>query len=173
MISFSFPFLCLPLVVVDCFALLAITVHPHRHCEGRRPVAISLFLASHCESFLASHCESCLQLVAISVWGIIIHSWNSFSFWFLCLLLVVCGGLASLCKGGCCEATGGLREKLKIKNWKLIHKKLKIEAQSEKMISLLNHFSLLSYEVRNERSIRNWKLKIKNWKLIFHLKLIL
>ena len=35
---------------VDCFALLAITVHPHRHCEGRRPVAISLFLASHCET---------------------------------------------------------------------------------------------------------------------------
>ena len=99
---------------VDCFALLAMTVHPHCHCEGRRPVAISLFLARHCETsqkswqsrlFLACHCESCLQLVAI-------------------------------------------------------HKKLKIEAQSGKMISLLNHFSLLSYEVRNERSIRNWKLKI-------------
>ena len=57
-------------------------------------------------------------------------------------------GLASLCKGGCCEATGGLREKLKI------------EAQSEKMICLHNHFSLSSHEVRNERSIRNWKLKI-------------
>ena len=68
-------------------------------------------------------------------------------------------GLASLCKGGSCEATGGLREKLKI------------ETQSGKMISLLNHFSLSSHKVRNERSIRNWKLKIK--KLIFYLKLIL
>ena len=37
------------------------------------------------------HCESCLQLVAISVWGTINHSWNSFSFLFLYLLLVVCG----------------------------------------------------------------------------------
>ena len=34
-------------------------------------------------------------------------------------------GFASLCKGGSCEATGGLREKLKIENWKLIfHLKL-------------------------------------------------
>ena len=28
------------------------------------------------------HCESCLQLVAISVWCTIIHSWNSFLFCF-------------------------------------------------------------------------------------------
>ena len=124
------------------------------------------------------HCESCLQLVAISVWGIIIYSWNSFYFLFLYLLFVACGllrfarndegvkgndfflfsvfifaisglwiatglrpsqwrravssglwGFASLCKGGSCEATGGLR--------------------------------------------KNWKWKIENWKLIFHLKLIL
>ena len=49
-------------------------------------------------------------------------------------------GFASLCKGGSCEATGGLREKLKI------------ETQSGKMICLHNHFSLSSHEVRNERS---------------------
>ena len=44
-----------------------------------------------------------------------------------------------------------------------IYKKLKIEAQSGKMISLLNHFSLSSHKVRNERSEdQNEKLKIKN-----------
>ena len=66
-------------------------------------------------------------------------------FFFSVFILTTSGlwGLASLCKGGSCEATGGLREKLKI------------ETQSGKMISLLNHFSLLSHEVRNERSIRN------------------
>ena len=61
-----------------------------------------------------------------------IYSWNSFSFCFyiyflwlvgVCLPLYVfiftfCGlwGFASLCKGGSCEATGGLREKLKMEN---------------------------------------------------------
>ena len=50
-------------------------------------------------------------------------------FFFSVFALTISGlwGFASLCKGGSCEATGGLREKLKIKNWKLIHKKLKIE----------------------------------------------
>ena len=70
-----------------------------RHCEGRRPVAILLFLACHC--------ESCLQLVAISVWGIIIHSWNSFSFLFLYWLLVVCGGLPPFVRGDVAKQQGG------------------------------------------------------------------
>ena len=37
------------------------------------------------------HCESCLQLVAILLWGTIIHSYNSFYFLFLYWLLVVYG----------------------------------------------------------------------------------
>ena len=66
-------------------------------------------------------------------------------FLFLIFVFIISGlwGFASLCKGGSCEATGGLREKLKIK------------IQSGKMICLHNHFSLSSHEVRNEQSIRN------------------
>ena len=48
-------------------------------------------------------------------------------FLFSVFVFTFCGlwGFASLCKGGSCEATGGLREKLKIENWKLIfHLKL-------------------------------------------------
>ena len=39
-------------------------------------------------------------------------------FFFFVFVLVISGlwWLASLCKGGSCEATGGLREKLKIEN---------------------------------------------------------
>ena len=89
--------------------------------------------------------------------GIIIHSWNSFSFLFLYWLLVICGGLPPFVRGEVAKQQGGWE-----RNWKL-----KIEAQSGKMICLHNHFSLSSHEVRNERS------EDQNWKLIFHLKLIL
>ena len=89
-------------------------------------VAISLFLACHC--------ESCLQLVAISVvLGLSLRE-----------LLATRGNLVIF--------GSSLRDFAEVV---AIHKKLKIEAQSAKMTSLLNHFSLLSYEVRNERSIRN------------------
>ena len=94
---------------VDCFALLAMTVHPH------------------------CHCKSCLQLVVISV--------------ILDLSLrepKVCGNLVILGL-----SLRGFEKAM------AIHKKLKIEAQSGKMISLLNHFSLLSHKVRNERNMRN------------------
>ena len=53
------------------------------------------------------HCESCLQLVAISVWGTIIHLWNSFSFLFLYWLLVVCGGLPPFVRGEVAKQQGG------------------------------------------------------------------
>ena len=117
--------------------------------------------------------ELLLQLVAISVWGIIIHSWNSsfMEFFFFsvfvfvissCGLLrrftprndeeqwvVVYGDLPPFVRGDVAKQQG-------------VEKKIKIEAQSGKMICLHNHFSLSSHEVRNERSIRNWKLKIEN-----------
>ena len=53
------------------------------------------------------HCESCLQLVAISVWDIISNSWNSFSFLFLCLLLVIYVGLPPFVKGDVAKQQGG------------------------------------------------------------------
>ena len=128
-------------------------VLPHHYCEN---------LTTHC------HCESCFCNSWQSRYGVQFHSQNAFIFVLFLFFLFTdnkffffsvfgggfCGlwGFASLCKGGCCEATGGLRKKLKIKNWKLIHKKLKIKTQSGKMICLHNHFSLSSHEVRNERS---------------------
>ena len=72
----------------------------HRHCEGRRPVAISGW------GTMVINQNSSLQgfekAMAISAWNTIIYLWNSlifvylqiiisFSFLFLCLLLVVYG----------------------------------------------------------------------------------
>ena len=102
------------------------------------------------------HCKSCFCNSWQSRYGVQFHSQNAFIFvlflfflftdnkffLFSVFIFTISGlwGFASLCKGGCCEATGGLREKLKI------------EAQSGKMICLHNHFSLSSHEVRNEEN---------------------
>ena len=178
-ILFLFCFYIYFLWFMDCFvvSLLAMTkkqetVPPHRHCDYETVIARLCRRSENLVIETTTHnphrtpsLRGLEKPVAISVWSTMTVKQNSSLrepkvrgnlsmgynylfmgfFLFSVFIFTFCGlwGFASLCKGGSCEATGGLREKLKI------------ETQSGKMISLHNHFSLSSHEVRNERSIRN------------------